>query len=675
MRTSWLPRLLPPLVLVALWGLATAADRLWLHLDAGLPAWDQADYLNSAVDHGRALGLLPGGGWAGWRELLDLSPKIPPLASLVNGSVIALAGDSPDQASWALALWHGLLLLAVAAWGRDLQGPVLGLLAALLVALMPALAALRVDFTLDLPLTATTTLALWLLGRWQAPAPRGGHWGQLLPAAAAVAAALLVKQSALLVLLAPGLWALGQALAGRRRRQGLVGMAIVLAALTPWLQHNWITTLGGTNRAVLQAAAAEGDPPPLGLASLLWYPLRLPDQLGLPLLLGALAGAMVQRRWWPRTGTGWPWLIGTAVATWLLTSLSPNKDDRYIAPLLPLLALLLAGGWWRLAGALGRRLGRAPSLALLGTSLAAAALLSGHRRAGALTGPAPRPTPQVCDQLRAIVADQPATLLVLPSSADLNQHTITSFCRQGSGQAVGRQPLVGPAEATRIGLRSHWLLLATGNQGTDREGADRLSRQLRADPRFGVIARWPWSEGRQLELLQRRPQAPAALPFDQGFIQLARGLERGPRGLAAVFDQIGPEHQLDGDLSYQVRVEQWAQQRLIQQGDNRNALWSLALLATLRNRPGDAAHWYGQLERLEPTNPWPAAYRSVVLLAGWNPWAAAAVAEAGLRRQPNAVLEGLADLSGALGGNLRRLTRLPTSLPAAVKAVEGALLN
>jgi hypothetical protein len=46
-------------------------------LQGGVPAWDQADYLNSALDHGRALGLLPGGGWQGWNALLDLSPKIP----------------------------------------------------------------------------------------------------------------------------------------------------------------------------------------------------------------------------------------------------------------------------------------------------------------------------------------------------------------------------------------------------------------------------------------------------------------------------------------------------------------------------------------------------------------------------------------------------------------------
>jgi len=83
-----------------LWLISSGLDRLWLHLNQRLPAWDQADYLNSALDHGRALGLIQGGSWQGWQALLDLSPKIPPLASLVDGSMIAIAGDAPDQAAW-----------------------------------------------------------------------------------------------------------------------------------------------------------------------------------------------------------------------------------------------------------------------------------------------------------------------------------------------------------------------------------------------------------------------------------------------------------------------------------------------------------------------------------------------------------------------------------------------
>ena len=78
-----------------IWLLATIVDRLWWTLQVGVPAWDQAYYLNRARDHGRALGLLPVGVWQGWNAMLDLSPKIPPLTSFVNGTVMAASGDVP----------------------------------------------------------------------------------------------------------------------------------------------------------------------------------------------------------------------------------------------------------------------------------------------------------------------------------------------------------------------------------------------------------------------------------------------------------------------------------------------------------------------------------------------------------------------------------------------------
>ena len=51
-----------------IWVLSTLVDRLWWTLQTGVPAWDQADYLNSAMDHGRALGCFPvAGGRVGGR--------------------------------------------------------------------------------------------------------------------------------------------------------------------------------------------------------------------------------------------------------------------------------------------------------------------------------------------------------------------------------------------------------------------------------------------------------------------------------------------------------------------------------------------------------------------------------------------------------------------------------
>ena len=44
---------------VVVWLLATAVDRWWWMQQTGVPAWDQADYLNSALDHGKASACCP----------------------------------------------------------------------------------------------------------------------------------------------------------------------------------------------------------------------------------------------------------------------------------------------------------------------------------------------------------------------------------------------------------------------------------------------------------------------------------------------------------------------------------------------------------------------------------------------------------------------------------------
>ena len=669
------------LLLLTLWAGATLADRLWLAADGRLPSWDQADYLNSALDHGRALGLLSGGGWQGWGHLLDLSPKIPPLASLIDGSVMAISGDTADQASWSLSGWHGLLLLVVACWGRQLGGQGFGLLAASLVALAPALTALRVDYTLDIPLTASTTLALWLLGRWQAQPPAGGRWRQAMLAALAVAGALLVKQSALLLVALPSLWAALSSLGQRRRRwQALVALLIVLGLLLPWLHHNWITTLGGTNRAVIESAAAEGDPSPLSLASLLWYPRLWPQQLGLPILVPAFAGGLLalwrgrgqlrarRRRPLRALPPGWAWLIGCTLAGALATTLSPNKDARYIAPVLPLLLLLLARGWWQLGLELQRLGGPALSASLLGGGLLAAAATTAQSAIAAIERPEPSPIPAAIARLRAAVGDAPTTLLVVPGSPDLNEQTVSYLGRLGGGQIEARRLGRQRHEHPLVLERSNWILLATGDQGTNRPPSRELSLKVRRDGRFTRLGSWPWSEGRHVELWQRR--GGGAPRFDPQFIALARGMERGPEGLATLFARIGPEHQLDGHFLYQQRVRDWARQRLKRNPQDGDALWSLALLATLNNRPGEAEGWYSRLIERQPTNPWPAAYRAVVQVADWRPGAAVSgldQAPETVRQQP--VVGALADLSAVLSGRLWRLDDLRRQLPPAIEEV------
>jgi predicted Zn-dependent protease len=221
---------------------------------------------------------------------------------------------------------------------------------------------------------------------------------------------------------------------------------------------------------------------------------------------------------------------------------------------------------------------------------------------------------------------------------------------------------------------AEWLLLATGDQGSRRPSARELSRSVRQDNRFERVQSWPRAQGQDLELWRRRTDASDRARFDESFMGMARRMEEGPAALEPLFGSIGLQHQLDGHLLYQKRVEKWARQRLQGQPDDRKALWSMALLATLQNRPEQAQAWYERLQKALPGNPWPASYRAVVLLAGWQPWRAyAALKELPDSAARSPVIDGLLDLSGLLSGDLRRAPSLGRSLPAAVAEVTAQL--
>ena len=680
----WLFRAL----LLGIWLVATGADRLWWTLNDGLPAWDQADYLNSALDHGRALGLLPGGAWQGWNALLDLSPKIPPLASLVNGTVMAWAGDDPAQAAWSLSLWHGVLLWAVASWAlmlrrSQVEARAFALLAALLVALAPALLELRSDYVLEMALTAMVTLALWRLSLWWHPL-EGGQWLQALTAVLACTGALLVKQSALLVLLPAlawvswGAWRRGEG----RRLQWLAGVAVVLAGVLPWLRHNWITTLGGTNRAVLESAAREGDPGPLSLSGWLWYPRLLPAQIGGVMLAVGCAGVLLWC-WQRRRHSGdepqaWRFLVVTLLVGWMVTSLSPNKDDRYIAPLLPALILLLARGWWQWG--LWLR-GRWPGLQWW---LAPVALMSGLLACGPPAWSAQLARLQNRHQgpLDAIVrraggarADgPPTTLIVVPSTPDLNQHNVSYYGRRQGGQLVGRQLGSSRGDVEPVLARAEWVLLAEGDQGSVRKSARRLDQAVRSSGVFERIERFPRPQGGSFSLWRRRAQAPVPAEFATQFPALASGLAQGPAGLDPLFAAVAVEHMLDGHQLYRDRVKRQAEQALRLDPEAVEPRWSLALLAVLANRPAEADRQFAALEASLPQNPWPSAYRAVVSIAAWNPAQARLVMEAARRRHDDgAILVALDDLSAVLSGALWRLPAAGRSIPRAVQEVEATL--
>ncbi len=303
-----------------IWGLSALVDRLWFALDHTLPAWDQAEYLTSALTYQAALRSLDWTDAASWTAFWHLSPKVPPLTAIATVPFVALGGPSADAATRVNLVWSAIALVSTVCLGRDLFGRRVGLWAGVIVALLPGLARVRLDYLTDYPLVATVALLAWLLTRWwlATAATQRSPWGGTGWAIAwgiVLGLGLLVKQPVIFFVTTPIAVVLGRSLvrvvghsvhggwcprrwlaAGIRRDwgrlgQGAIALGLATAIAYPWYRANWITVLSGGKRATIDSAIAEGDPALNTLAAWTYYLKQLPEQVGWPLLIAAIGGA------------------------------------------------------------------------------------------------------------------------------------------------------------------------------------------------------------------------------------------------------------------------------------------------------------------------------------------------------------------------------------------------
>jgi hypothetical protein len=265
-------------------------------------------------------------------------------------------------------------------------------------------------------------------------------------------------------------------------------------------------------------------------------------------------------------------------------------------------------------------------------------------------------------------------LIVVPSTPDLNQHNVSYYGRRHGGHVVGRQLGGNDADRDPVLARADWVVLAEGDQGSVRKAARRLDRAVRSSGVFEQVEQFQRPQGGSYSLWRRRDNQPVSGPsFAERLPQLALGMAKGPAGLDPVFSAVALEHMLDGHFSYRQPVFLEATRRLKINPKDQQARWTLALLAVLANRPHEASEHFAQLQTLIPENPWPAAYQSVVNLAGWNPWAAMSVADRAVKQHREPVLRAIGDLSGVISGAVWRLPAALNSVPAAVTSVEAGL--
>ncbi|MBV8886642.1 MAG: glycosyltransferase family 39 protein [Chroococcidiopsidaceae cyanobacterium CP_BM_RX_35] len=540
------------LILGSIWLAGAVVDRIWFALDRSVPGWDEAQYLTGSLNYWRALQhpQLFNGEW--WQGFWLLSSKIPPLTYITAAIAQNLFGLGRDQATLVQLLFSAVLLGSVYGLGRQLFSVEVGLWAAGLCQLLPGLYHYKLTFLLDYPLTALVMLSFCCLTVWrdfetaesqrkvraEAPSVRASDLalpqalalpkearnfvreraqrGWLWAAGFGVAfgLALMVKQTAVLFLLTPIVWV--GVVEIRRRRWGLIlqligGLCLSVLVFGPWYRTNWLIVLTASKRATIDSAIAKGDPALNTLSAWTFYWRVLPYQVSWLLLLVPIVGLLL---YWKRLARlrALGWLAGFCLGGYVLSCLNINKDERYVMPYLPVVAIVLAYGltrWgyrvrWGTAGlaVLLVFLNLFPGAGVLGYGITQA--LSPNAQHYVYLGPV-WPHSQVIDEVIQQAPYLRSTLGVLPSTGDVNQHNFNYYGALQNFQVYGRQVGTRQKDVSQDARSLDWFLTKSGDQGSVPKAAQATMVQTVASSLdFQIDKTWNLPDRSILNLYHRR---------------------------------------------------------------------------------------------------------------------------------------------------------------------------
>lgn len=509
------------LLLGIIWLLGAVSDRFWFALDHSVPSWDQADYLTGSLNYYQALQQPHWFSVEWWTSFWLLSAKIPPLTYIATAVVQSVFGIGLDQATLVNLGFSAILLGAVFGLGVQLFSVEVGLWAAGLCQLMPGLYRFRLDFLLDYPLTAVVILCFWCLTVWRSfkTAKTQRSWWWVVGFGVSLGLALLVKQTALLFLLVPVLWVGVEEVL--RRRWGRVlqlvgGLLISVLVFGPWYRTNWLLMLTAGKRATVDSAIAEGDPALNTFTAWIYYWQALPAQVSWLLLLVPIVGLLLHRKHNTKLSITLPthlssattWLVIFWLGAYLLCSLNMNKDERYVLPYLPVVALFLADGLTRW-GARVRwgSVGLAVILMFLNIYPVAGSrvmpLLSPNAQHYAYLGAA-WPHEQVVEEVIHTAPYLRSTLGVLPSTTTINQHNFNYYGAVENFQVYSRQVGTRKQQVAQDVRSLDWFMVKTGKQGSVPDAQAVIDRAVRLSPDFYLHKTWGLPDGSNLQLYHRR---------------------------------------------------------------------------------------------------------------------------------------------------------------------------
>ncbi|WP_040898742.1 glycosyltransferase family 39 protein [Xenococcus sp. PCC 7305] len=522
MRQKQINRKQSLIILVVIWLIVTACDRLWFFLDHSVPAWDQADYLNGALNYWHALQnpQLFDGDW--WRSFWLISSKIPPLHYILTTPLINLWGTSADAASLVMIFYNALLLISIYGLGTALFNANIGLWAAGLCQVLPGLYYYRLEFLLDYPLTAIVAFSFYLLTLWKIGKKKS--WLLAIAFGLSFGFALLLKQTALFFLFVPIVWVLSACIKDRqwlRVSQLITAFFASLVVFYPWYRTNWLLILTSGKRATLDSAIAEGDPALNSLDAWTYYIKILPYLLSwhiliiplvvffLYLIYRFLPHASISR--FPHNKNNLKWLVIYLIGGYLLSSVNINKDARYILPLLPVLSLMIAIALlsWRIRWQqriLWVTIGLSIGLMLLnmfplGLNFIAHSLsprVEHYPYSGTKY-----PNAEVVQEIMRTSPYLRSTLGVLPSTPAINQHNFSFYGGQNNFQVVGRQVGIRLEEINQDANSLDWFLTKTGDQGSIPEAQQAITKLIETGGDFKLQKDWTLPDNSTLKLYHR----------------------------------------------------------------------------------------------------------------------------------------------------------------------------
>ena len=514
------------IILGLIWLSGIICDRVWFALDHSVPAWDQADYLNGALNYWSALQNPQwfNGDW--WRSFWLISTKIPPLHYLLTAPVINIWGTSADAASLVMIFYNALLLISVYGLGLALFNINVGLWAAGLCQVLPGLYYYRLEFLLDYPLTAIVTFSFYLLTLWKVRKEKS--WPLAIAFGLSFGLSLLLKQTALFFLFIPIIWVFFACLKDRqwlRVTQLITAFFASLVIFFPWYRTNWLLILTSGKRATVDSAIAEGDPALNSLDAWTYYLKILPYLLSWHILIIPLVIFLLYliSRFFspsphlpislsPQFFTNAKWLVIYLLGGYLLSSLNINKDARYILPLLPVLALIIAiallswkGRWQKII-----RWGTISlSIILMLLNMFPLGLnfltnnLSPRVKHYPYTG-TKYPNAEVVQEIIRTSPYLRSTLGVLPSTPAINQHNFSFYGGQNNFQVVGRQVGVRLEEVGQDAHSLDWFLTKTGDQGSIPEAQQAITKLVETGGDFQLQKDWLLPDNSILKLYHRR---------------------------------------------------------------------------------------------------------------------------------------------------------------------------